>query len=308
MTYQKREIPVSVDTRIAALIGWPLGHSASPRMHNGAYAAMGLDAIYLPVSVEPGDMAAVVGAMAAMGYMGCNVTIPYKVKIMELLDELDPSAAGAGAVNTVLFKGDRRIGYNTDGTGFVRALRERAGFEPQGKRCLIVGAGGAARGVASALAAAGCEKFYIANRTAEKAGRLAADLNSRRCGLAEAAALDGRNIRLALDSVDFVVNTTSLGMWPDIDAAALDAALLQPRHLVCDVVYNPRETRLLREASSRGCRTLDGLWMLVYQGAEAVRIWTGEEPPVDTMAESCEKFLEGLQKRPGDGAEPDRAA
>ena len=148
MTYQKREIPVSVDTRIAALIGWPLGHSASPRMHNGAYAAMGLDAIYLPVSVEPGDMAAVVGAMAAMGYMGCNVTIPYKVKIMELLDELDPSAAGAGAVNTVLFKGDRRIGYNTDGTGFVRALRERAGFEPQGKRCLIVGAGGAARGVA----------------------------------------------------------------------------------------------------------------------------------------------------------------
>ena len=294
--YKKRELPISANTRPAALIGWPLGHSASAVMHNDAYAEMGLDALYIPVPAEPSRMAGIVGSMAAMGFMGCNVTIPHKVAVKELMDELHPSASESGAVNTVLFKEGRKIGYNTDGTGFVRALRERGGVDPRGKRCLVVGAGGAARGVASALAIAGGAKFYIVNRSLEKAESLAGDMNARRVGIAEAMALDDASIERALADTDIVVQATSLGMWPAVDGLAFDTSLLSPRHFVCDIVYNPRETRLLREAAARGCRTLDGMWMLVYQGAEAVRIWTGETPPVEVMAAGCEKFLNDLPK------------
>ena len=296
--YKNRELPISVNTKLAALIGWPLGHSASAEMHNDAYAAMGLDAIYLPLPVEPQNAAEAVKAMETMGFMGCNVTIPHKVAVKELMDELHPSAAESGAVNTVLFKEGRRIGYNTDGTGFVHALIEKGGFHPSGKSCLMIGAGGAARGVASALAIAGAAKFLIANRAKEyeMAERLADDMNALRPGSARPLVLDKKGVGGALEEADFVVHATRLGMCPNEDTVVFDTSLLSPRHFVCDVVYSPRETRLLREAAARGCRTLDGMWMLVYQGAEAVRIWTGMEPPVDVMAAGCERFLEDLQK------------
>ena len=296
--YKNRELPISVNTKLAALIGWPLGHSASAEMHNDAYAAMGLDAIYLPLPVEPQNAAEAVKAMETMGFMGCNVTIPHKVAVKELMDELHPSAAESGAVNTVLFKEGRRIGYNTDGTGFVHALIEKGGFHPSGKSCLMIGAGGAARGVASALAIAGAAKFLIAIRAEEyeMAERLADDMNALRPGSARPLVLDKKGVGGALEEADFVVHATRLGMRPNEDTVAFDTSLLSPRHFVCDVVYSPRETRLLREAAARGCRTLDGMWMLVYQGAEAVRIWTGMEPPVDVMAAGCERFLEDLQK------------
>ncbi|WP_455599445.1 shikimate dehydrogenase [Cloacibacillus sp.] len=296
--YKNRELPISVNTKLAALIGWPLGHSASAEMHNDAYAAMGLDAIYLPLPVEPQNVAEAVKAMETMGFMGCNVTIPHKVAVKELMDELHPSAAESGAVNTVLFKEGRRIGYNTDGTGFVHALIEKGGFHPSGKSCLMIGAGGAARGVASALAIAGAAKFFIANREEEyeMAERLADDMNALRPGSARPLALDKKSVGGALEEADFVVHATRLGMRPNEDTVAFDTSLLSPRHFVCDVVYSPRKTRLLREAAARGCRTLDGMWMLVYQGAEAVRIWTGMEPLVDVMAAGCERFLEDLQK------------
>ncbi|MCC8178589.1 MAG: shikimate dehydrogenase [Cloacibacillus sp.] len=296
--YKNRELPISVNTKLAALIGWPLGHSASAEMHNDAYAAMGLDAIYLPLPVEPQNVAEAVKAMETMGFMGCNVTIPHKVAVKELMDALPPSAAESGAGNTVLFKEGRRIGYNTDGTGFVHALIEKGDFHPSGKSCLMIGAGGAARGVASALAIAGAAKFFIANREEEyeMAERLADDMNALRPGSARPLALDKKSVGGALEEADFVVHATRLGMRPNEDTVAFDTSLLSPRHFVCDVVYSPRKTRLLREAAARGCRTLDGMWMLVYQGAEAVRIWTGMEPLVDVMAAGCERFLEDLQK------------
>lgn len=292
-------MPISVKTKLAALIGWPLGHSASAEMHNDAYAAMGLDAIYLPLPVEPEKVEAALKAMETMGFMGCNVTIPHKVAVKELMDELHPSAAESGAVNTVLFREGRRIGYNTDGTGFVHALMEKGGFDPSGKSCLIVGAGGAARGVASALAIAGTSKFFIANREQEyeMAQSLADNMNALRPGTARPLVSDDKNLREILEEADFVVHATRLGMRPHEDTVAFDTSLLSPRHFVCDVVYSPRETRLLREAAAIGCRTLDGMWMLVYQGAEAVRIWTAKEPSVEVMAAGCERFLEGLQKR-----------
>lgn len=291
--FKSRSLPISVNTKLAALIGWPLGHSASAVMHNEAYAAMGLDALYVLLQIAPVHVEKSIDAMETMGFMGCNVTIPHKLTVRELMDELHPSAAESGAVNTVLFKGGRRIGYNTDGTGFVRAMIEKGGFNPKGKRCLMVGAGGAARGVASALAIAGASKFIIANRTQEyeMAEKLASDMNDLRPNIAKPTTLDRDAIGAALEESDFVVHGTRLGMSPNVDTVAIDTSLLSPRHFVCDIVYSPRETRLLREAKARGCKTLDGMWMLVYQGAEAIRIWTEMEPPVDVMAAGCEDFL-----------------
>ncbi|MDO4548191.1 MAG: shikimate dehydrogenase [Clostridia bacterium] len=296
--YKNRELPISVNTRLAALIGWPLGHSASAEMHNDAYGAMGLDAIYLPLPVKPENVDSVVRAMETMGFMGFNVTIPHKVAVKELMDELHPTASESGAVNTVLFKDGRRIGYNTDGTGFVHALIEKGGFNPSGKSCLMIGAGGAARGVASALAIAGVSNFFVANRAEEyeMAERLSDDMNALRPGTARALALDTENVKAALADTDFVVHATRLGMSPNENTVAFDTSLLSSRHFVCDVVYSPRETRLLREAAANGCRTLDGMWMLVYQGAEAVRIWTGMEPPLSVMAAGCERFLNDSHK------------
>ena len=202
--YKNRELPISVNTKLAALIGWPLGHSASAEMHNDAYAAMGLDAIYLPLPVEPQNVTEAVKAMETMGFMGCNVTIPHKVAVKELMDELHPSAAESGAVNTVLFKEGRRIGYNTDGTGFVHALIEKGGFHPSGKSCLMIGAGGAARGVASALAISGAAKFLIANRAEEyeMAERLADDMNALRPGSARPLVLDKKSVGGALEETE----------------------------------------------------------------------------------------------------------
>lgn len=281
----------------AALIGWPLGHSASAMMHNDAYKVMGLDSVYVPLPAEPGHISEVVDSMEALGFMGTNVTIPHKVAVIDLLDELDSSASACGAVNTVLFKNGRRIGYNTDGLGFVRGMKDQGHVDPKGKKCLIVGAGGGARGVSTALAAAGITKFYIANRTFSREQHLVNDLNKLYPNIAHGIPLDNHAIAEVLDDVDIIVHATPLGMWPNVDAVAFDTNMLQPRHVVCDIVYNPRQTRLLREAAARGCRTLDGMWMLVYQGAEAVRIWTGKNPPVDVMAKGCERFLQGLKKK-----------
>ncbi len=293
-SYKARELQISTNTKIAALIGWPLGHSASAQMHNEAYAAMGLDAIYLPLPVAPENLETAVKGMETFGFMGCNVTIPHKMAVKEMMDELDPSAAESGAVNTVLFKEGRKIGYNTDGTGFVRALRERGGFEPKDKTCLVVGAGGASHGVSSALALAGTKKFIIANRSVDKAEAMAEDMNALRPGIATATGIDNACIAKALEEADFVVHGTKLGMHPNDNTVAIDTSLLSSRHFVCDIVYNPRETRLLREAAAKGCGTLDGTWMLVYQGAEAIRIWTGLEPPIDVMAAACADFLSKL--------------
>ena len=291
--YKCRELPISVNTKIAALIGWPLGHSASAEMHNDAYAAMGLDAIYLPLPVAPEHLKEALTAMSLMGFIGCNVTIPHKVAAKELMDELDQSALESGAVNTVLFHKGLSKGYNTDGTGFVRALESVGGFNPAGARCLLIGAGGAARGVASALAIAGTASFVIANRAEEfeMAQALAFDMNRIRPGIASPVVLEENAIKKALSETELVVHATRLGMSPETESIAFNTSLLCKRHFVCDVVYSPRETRLLREASERGCRTLDGMWMLVYQGAEAIRIWTELEPPSDVMAKGCEHFL-----------------
>lgn len=284
---------ISLDTKLAGLIGYPLGHSASPAMHNSAYSDMGLDAVYLPIEIKTENVKQMVEDMELLKFIGCNVTIPHKQTVIPLMDELDESAAACGAVNTIAFKNGKKIGYNTDGMGFVRAMREKAHFDPTGKRCIVIGAGGAARGVTSALAMAGSTFFTIFNRAEEidMARGLSDDMNRRNPNISCAKVLTNDAVKEALSTSDFVLHATSLGMSPNESSVAFDTNMLESRHAVFDVVYNPRETRLLREAKARGCITLGGLWMLIYQGAEAVKIWTGKDAPVDVMERAAEVFL-----------------
>ena len=290
---------ITLATKRFGIMGRPVGHSVSPAMQRAAYEAMGLDALYMPFEIPDGKAELAVEAMEIMGFTGCNVTIPYKQTVMPLMDELDESAAACGAVNTILFKDGRKKGFNTDGLGFVRGMKEKAGFDPQGKRCLVAGAGGAARGVTAALAMAGTSSFRILNRAeeAEMAVSLAADMNGRRPGIASDGVLSRAAVAEALASSDFVLNATCVGMTPEVDAEPFDTSLLEPRHAVFDVIYTPRETRLLREAHAKGCRTLSGFWMLIYQGVESIRVWTGLEAPAGVMAAAAEQCLEASQEK-----------
>lgn len=286
---------ISSKTKLAALIGWPVGHSVSPAMHNTAYEDLGFDGLYVALQIPSESLEQGVRAMQLFGFMGCNVTIPHKKEVMAFMDELDDSAQACGAVNTVLFRDGKLKGYNTDGTGFVRGMREKGGFDPAGKTGLIAGAGGAALGVAFALAAAGTGKLLIVNRTVSKAEALASELNKKYPGIAEAFALTEDNESTAIKRSDYVVNTTNLGMMPNVDTVAIDTSLLEARHFVSDVVYAPLETRLLREAKARGCRTMNGIWMLVYQGLEAIRIWTGLDASPLVMHDAAVAALKDRQ-------------
>lgn len=254
---------------------------------------MGLDTVFLPLEIQSENIESAVNSLEALDFVECNVTIPHKQTVLPLMDELDETASDCGAVNTIVFRDGRRVGYNTDGTGFVWAMKEKAGFDPAGKRCLVIGAGGAARGVTAALARAGTSFFTILNRQeeSEMAKSLSCDMNKRKPGIAKAGVLSHSEVAEGLKYADFVLHATSLGTSPNVDGVAFDTSLLESRHAVFDVVYNPRETRLLKEAQSRGCVTLSGFWMLVYQAAESIKIWTGKNPPIDVMAEAAERFL-----------------
>ena len=286
---------ITLETKRFGIIGRPVAHSVSPAMQSAAYEAMGLDALYMPFEIPDGKAELAVEAMEIMGFTGCNVTIPYKQTMMPLMDELDESAAACGAVNTILYKNGKKVGFNTDGLGFVRGMKEKAGFDPRSKRCLVIGAGGAARGVTAALAMAGTSYFRILNREEElsMAKDLSSDMNARRPSISSFGATTEENVAEALAACDFVLNATCVGMTPKADAVPFDTSLLEPRHAVFDVIYTPRETRLLREAREKGCKTLSGFWMLIYQGVESIRIWTGLEAPADVMAAAAENCLKG---------------
>ena len=265
------------------LIGWPVEHSLSPAMHNAAFRALGLGWRYDLLPVPPGHLEAAMADLSAGEFRGANITVPHKSTVMTYLDGIDDAAQSIGAVNTVSVQGRRWIGHNTDAAGFLHALRE-GGLEPAGRQALLLGAGGAARAVAYALAGASCE-VVIHNRTARRAADLVAGL--RRLGLdAPVTCSPGK---LALDELDLarfdlLVNATAVGMWPNREDTAWPEELPMPPHwTVFDLVYNPLETRLLRQARRAGAKTIDGLGMLVWQGALAFELWTGQKPPPDLM-------------------------
>ncbi|MBI2709954.1 MAG: shikimate dehydrogenase [Actinobacteria bacterium] len=259
-------------TRYAAVVGHPVEHSLSPAVHNAAFAALGLDWRYVAVSVPPGRAADAVGLMREAHLGGLSVTMPHKEPVVGLVDDLTPAAAALGAVNCVWWRDLALVGDNTDGEGFLDFLREDEGFDPEAKRVVVLGAGGAGRAVVRALARAGAD-VTVVNRTQARAEAAAALAGERgRAGRVEDVA-----------SADLVVNATPVGMSGDA-RLPLDAELLGPGQLVVDIVYEPALTPLLAAARDRGAVAVNGLGMLIHQAAHAFRRWTGEDPPVEVMS------------------------
>ena len=284
---------ISAKTRICGLIGDPVEHSVSPVMHNAAFSSLGLDYIYLPFRVEKGQLAKAIDGVRALNIGGLNVTIPHKVAVIPLLDELETLAERIGAVNTIVNDNGHLKGYNTDASGFVKALLER-GIEPQGKKIVILGAGGASRAISFTLAERDAD-LAILNRQLEIdwAVELASSISRFLGKEIKALELNEQNLSAVLKDADILVNATSVGMSPNSDETPVPAKLLKAGLVVFDIVYNPIKTRLLTEAEVAGAETIDGLDMLVWQGALAFEMWTGVKAPVGIMKAEAIKVLKG---------------
>ncbi len=274
-------------TRLFAVIGHPVAHSLSPAMHTAAFRALGLDAVYAAIDTPPRALSPILRALVLAGVEGLNVTVPLKEAVLPLLDRVDPAARAIGAVNTIVIRHRRMTGYNTDGEGFLRALRE-LGWRPGPVRAVILGAGGAARAVAWALAGARGSRLTIANRDAARARQLAAWLARHRRGV-RAAGVGLRDI--SLNGADLLVNATTVGMRAG-DPSLVPAAALRRGMLVYDLVYH-RDTALLRAARQRGCVAAGGCSMLLYQGAASLERWLRRPAPVAAMrralAHACDR-------------------
>lgn len=261
----------------------PAAENPTVVMIEAAYRAMGLDWRYINCEVPPDQLEAAVRGARAMGWRGFNCSIPHKVAVIAHLDGLGQSAAIIGAVNTIVRRGDALIGENTDGKGFVKALQ--AVVDPRGKSVVLFGAGGAARAVAVELALAGATAFRVVNRGAARGQALAALLNEKTPARAGYVAWEGP-YRVPQDA-DIVVHATSIGLYPDVEATPdVDLDTLRPELVVADGIHNPPLTRLLQAAQARGCRTVDGLGMLVNQGVIGVEYWTGRTPDAQVMREA----------------------
>ena len=251
-----------------AVFGNPVSQSLSPLMHSAAYAQMGFSATY--AAYEVSDAADVVRIIRERGISGASITIPFKETVMAFLDEVDANASKIGSVNTIINRDGKLIGYNTDGPGLIRDLMEWIAI--RGKTFIILGAGGAARAAAFALIQEGGTPVVV-NRTGERSHRLADHLGCRWSLPAEIGRLEA----------DCLINTTPVGMFPDTDRTPLGKKTLVHFSQVMDMVYNPVKTRLLREADAEGCAIRSGVGMFVHQGAEQIRLWTGQEPPREVM-------------------------
>lgn len=283
---------VNGKTRILGVFGHPVEHSLSPAMHNAAIAALGANYLYIPFSVLPEDIGPAIRSIISLGIIGVNLTIPHKERVLPFLDRIAPEAQAVGAVNTVHNDKGKLVGYNTDGEGFAGPLKA-LGFELTTRRAVVLGAGGAARSVVFRLAREN-GVITIVNRTVERAERLAEEV---RRVVSDArvdclASGDDAGLRERLAGAELLVNTTSVGMSPhEGDMPPIPPRALHPDIFVYDLIYNPRETRLLAEARLAGCRTLNGVGMLAHQGAAAFEIWTGLRPDVGIMQAAVDEQL-----------------
>jgi shikimate dehydrogenase len=275
-------------TIVYGVFGDPIRHSKSPVMLNRAFEEAGINAAYAAFHILPGTLKDAVAGIRALQFRGVNVTIPHKVEVMSYMDEIDESAQIIGAVNTIVNDNGRLTGYNTDGIGYVRSLKEETGIDLKGKKVLMLGAGGAARGVGYALAKEGAAHIYIANRTREKAIQLSQSMSA----FCPASGLGLDELKEAAEEAALIVNNTSVGMHPKTDQVPMDTSLIRPGSVVSDLVYNPRVTRFLSEARDlRGAAIHSGLGMFIYQGAYAFEYWTGQPAPVAAMREVVEASL-----------------
>jgi shikimate dehydrogenase len=287
---------ISGKTKISCLIGDPVAHTMSPVMHNAAFAKLDLDYAYLPFRVKPEDLSRAVSGLRALNVVGFNVTIPHKVAVMPLLDELDPLAEKIGAVNTVVNANGVLEGYNTDASGFLQALVER-GIQPSDKNIVLLGAGGAARAIAYILIQRNA-RLTILNRRQELDWAEAIAANIKKDIGKDIAVFEllPDHLEKALANADILVNATSVGMSPESEISLVPARLIRSGLVAVDIVYNPVRTKLLRDAAAAGAVTIEGLDMLVWQGALAFEKWTGRKAPFDLMKEVALGELEKNEK------------
>ena len=274
-------------TNIVGLIGHPVEHSFSPPMHNAAFDALGMDYAYVAFDVNPNDLKSAIEGAESLNIKGFNVTIPHKVDVMQYLDDLDEVARLIGAVNTIDFKNLK--GYNTDGIGAVKAIEEVTSIK--NKNVVVAGAGGASRAISFYIAKYGAESLTILNRNQAKAESLASDVSDS--GLIGEVAYDSINaIGNYMEGADVLIDTTPLGMHPNIsDEPIVKADMMDEDLVVFDAVYNPNETVLIKEAIKANAKPVYGIKMLLYQGAESFKIWTGKTAPVDVMEKALRNTL-----------------
>lgn len=270
------------DYLLLGVMGDPIGHSKSPAMHDAAITALGLSGAYVPLHIRPEGLRDAIQAVKALGFRGVNVTIPHKVEVMEYLDVVDEGARRIGAVNTIVNDNGKLTGYNTDGIGYVRSLKDEACPKLKGKRIVVYGAGGAARGIIYALTGEEPEKISIVNRTSDKALALAEEWSS----LADLRGYGEDHAREALSDADVLINTTSVGMFPRVSELPVPAEYIPEGIVVSDLIYNPLKTELLRQSELRQCTVHGGLGMFINQGAYAFEYWTGLRAPVQAMKEA----------------------
>jgi shikimate dehydrogenase len=280
--------------KIVGLIGYPLGHSISPQMHNTAFKFLGLNYEYLPFEVHPNDLIKALEGFRATQIAGFNVTIPFKEKVVEYLDEITKLARLIGAVNTVENQDGKFIGYNTDGPGFIESLNEDANFDPKGKKAVVLGAGGAGKAVSLMLAHEGTKEVTITDIDENKAKDLSLYLNAHFGTKTLGVHPHSQELQAKIKEANLLVNATPIGMHPNTDASPLDKNIeLHPKLLVYDLVYNPARTKLMEEAEKAGAKTVSGLGMLIQQGALAFSIFTMKEAPIKVMWQAAKEALKG---------------
>ena len=274
------QVRITGKTKITGIFGYPIEHTLSPAMHNAAFKALGLDYCYVPFLVRPEHLQDAVKSIRSLNLCGVNVTIPYKEKVIPLLDEIHDEASLVGAVNTIVNRNGKLIGYNTDGKGFIQSLVE-SGISPTDKDILIIGAGGASRTISYYL----CQQsksVAIYNRTYERAKKLVRELKKLY-----------QNVFLQetishVENFHIIINATPLGL-KNKDPSPLDTSLLKNNQIICDLIY--KKTLLLKEASQKGCMTIDGSGMLLWQGMLTFELWTGKKPPAEVMRKALKVTL-----------------
>lgn len=269
-------------TKVYAVFGFPIGHSLSPQMHNAAFEYKKMNCVYVAYNVNPKDLKSILKILPQIGISGVNLTIPHKEIAYSCVDYLSKEAKLVKAVNTIKVAGDKLYGYNTDGKGLIKSLKEDANVNLKGKNILLLGAGGAAKGISIPLSQTGINSLIIANRTYNKAKSLAEKINKISRIKCETIPLEESIIKEIIGDIDLVINSTSVGLYKN-DRSLLSSKTLHPKLIVYDLVYNPPDTPLMKEARKAGAKAVNGLGMLLYQGVLAWEIWTEHTAPVKIM-------------------------
>ena len=277
---------ITSNTKLTALLGYPVKQSLSALMHNTAFGHLNLDYIYIPFDIEQKDLQTTVAGLKTLNFTGFNLTMPHKQEIIQYLDEISKEAKLIGAVNTVVKEKGRLIGYNTDGKGYIASLKEEK-IPVKNQKVVMVGSGGAAKSIAIQLAMEGVEEILLLNRTIKPAEEIADTIIENISGChVKAREFNQSNLQKVLEKANILINCTPLGMYSMKDSSIVeDERILRKDLVVSDLVYNPEETKLLRQGKNRGCKTINGLGMLIWQGALAFKVWTGEDMPVDVVRE-----------------------